>query len=148
MLPLVMSCVLGSSQVSSWLCLSESRCDKDLDTLSGYALCLPNLARLQTYRFAEHRPILCVEIKVSLCQGEGGAGQGNKRPDCEAASLLPGVNFTAQAIGIPHIGPHGPFPAPSSHRLGLLPAPSVTCTLVLCFLPLARPLDLGPFLVL
>ncbi|XP_028349942.1 inositol-pentakisphosphate 2-kinase isoform X3 [Physeter macrocephalus] len=41
----------------------ESRCDKDLDTLSGYALCLPNLARLQTYRFAEHRPILCVEIK-------------------------------------------------------------------------------------
>ncbi|KAM9700764.1 inositol-pentakisphosphate 2-kinase isoform 3-T4 [Dama dama] len=41
----------------------ESRCDKDLDTFSGYALCLPNLARLQTYRFAEHRPILCVEIK-------------------------------------------------------------------------------------
>lgn len=41
----------------------ESRCDKDLDTLSGYALCLPNLARLQTYHFAEHRPILCVEIK-------------------------------------------------------------------------------------
>ncbi|EPY77199.1 inositol-pentakisphosphate 2-kinase isoform 4 [Camelus ferus] len=43
--------------------LAESRCDKDLDTLSGYALCLPNLARLQTYRFTEHRPILCVEIK-------------------------------------------------------------------------------------
>ncbi|XP_045700875.1 protein bicaudal D homolog 2 isoform X2 [Phyllostomus hastatus] len=41
----------------------ESRCDKDLDTLSGYALCLPNLARLQTYHFADHRPILCVEIK-------------------------------------------------------------------------------------
>uniref|UniRef100_A0A4W2G2M0 Inositol-pentakisphosphate 2-kinase n=1 Tax=Bos indicus x Bos taurus TaxID=30522 RepID=A0A4W2G2M0_BOBOX len=41
----------------------ESRCDKDLDTLSGYALCLPNLARLQTYQFAERRPILCVEIK-------------------------------------------------------------------------------------
>ncbi|XP_037652879.1 inositol-pentakisphosphate 2-kinase isoform X2 [Choloepus didactylus] len=41
----------------------ESRCDKDLDTLSGYALCLPNLTRLQTYRFVEHRPILCVEIK-------------------------------------------------------------------------------------
>ncbi|XP_054514875.1 inositol-pentakisphosphate 2-kinase isoform X1 [Pan troglodytes] len=41
----------------------ESRCDKDLDTLSGYAMCLPNLTRLQTYRFAEHRPILCVEIK-------------------------------------------------------------------------------------
>ncbi|XP_045419113.1 inositol-pentakisphosphate 2-kinase isoform X2 [Lemur catta] len=41
----------------------ESRCDKDLDTLSGYAMCLPNLTRLQTYRFAEHWPILCVEIK-------------------------------------------------------------------------------------
>ncbi|XP_008577572.1 PREDICTED: inositol-pentakisphosphate 2-kinase [Galeopterus variegatus] len=41
----------------------ESRCDKDLDTLSGYAMCLPNLTRLQTYHFAEHRPILCVEIK-------------------------------------------------------------------------------------
>ncbi|KAL0606724.1 Inositol-pentakisphosphate 2-kinase [Plecturocebus cupreus] len=41
----------------------ESRCDKDLDTFSGYAMCLPNLTRLQTYRFAEHRPILCVEIK-------------------------------------------------------------------------------------
>ncbi|XP_076994895.1 inositol-pentakisphosphate 2-kinase [Tamandua tetradactyla] len=41
----------------------ESRCDKDLDTLSGYAMCLPNLTRLDTYRFAEHRPILCVEIK-------------------------------------------------------------------------------------
>ncbi|XP_021071688.1 inositol-pentakisphosphate 2-kinase [Mus pahari] len=41
----------------------ESRCDKDLDTLSGYAMCLPNLTRLQTFHFAEHRPILCVEIK-------------------------------------------------------------------------------------
>ncbi|KAM6214680.1 inositol-pentakisphosphate 2-kinase [Rhynchocyon petersi] len=41
----------------------ESRCDKDLDTLSGYAMCLPNLTRLQTYHFVEHRPILCVEIK-------------------------------------------------------------------------------------
>ncbi|XP_023563567.1 inositol-pentakisphosphate 2-kinase isoform X3 [Octodon degus] len=41
----------------------ESRCDKDLDTLSGYAMCLPNLTRLQTYCIAEHRPILCVEIK-------------------------------------------------------------------------------------
>ncbi|XP_027621322.1 inositol-pentakisphosphate 2-kinase [Tupaia chinensis] len=41
----------------------ESRCDKDLDTLSGYAMCLPNLTRLQTYRVAEHRPTLCVEIK-------------------------------------------------------------------------------------
>ncbi|XP_004717792.1 inositol-pentakisphosphate 2-kinase [Echinops telfairi] len=41
----------------------ESRCDKDLDTLSGYAMCLPNLTRLQTHHFVEHRPILCVEIK-------------------------------------------------------------------------------------
>uniref|UniRef100_A0A8C6N469 Inositol-pentakisphosphate 2-kinase n=1 Tax=Mus spicilegus TaxID=10103 RepID=A0A8C6N469_MUSSI len=41
----------------------ESRCDKDLDTFSGYAMCLPNLTRLQTFHFAEHRPILCVEIK-------------------------------------------------------------------------------------
>ncbi|KAK2501074.1 hypothetical protein MC885_004379 [Smutsia gigantea] len=67
--------------------LAESRCDKDLDTLSGYALCLPNLARLQTYRFAEHRPILCVEIKVNFCQwevvwGEGKAGPDSKSPKC------------------------------------------------------------------
>ncbi|XP_035748120.1 inositol-pentakisphosphate 2-kinase [Egretta garzetta] len=41
----------------------ESRCDKDMDTLSSYAMCLPNLTRLQTYRFVEHRPILCIEIK-------------------------------------------------------------------------------------
>ncbi|POI31710.1 hypothetical protein CIB84_004539, partial [Bambusicola thoracicus] len=41
----------------------ESRCDKDMDTLSGYAMCLPNLTRLQTYRFVEPRPILCIEIK-------------------------------------------------------------------------------------
>ncbi|XP_038596648.1 inositol-pentakisphosphate 2-kinase isoform X2 [Tachyglossus aculeatus] len=41
----------------------EFRCNKDLDTLSGYAMCLPNLTRLQTYHFVEHRPILCVEIK-------------------------------------------------------------------------------------
>jgi hypothetical protein len=56
---------------SRWplLCLPESRCDKDLDTLSGYAMCLPNLTRLQTYRFAEHRPILCVEIKVNFHGG-------------------------------------------------------------------------------
>ncbi|XP_053157051.1 inositol-pentakisphosphate 2-kinase isoform X2 [Hemicordylus capensis] len=38
----------------------ESRCDKDIDALSGYALCLPNLTRLH---FVEHRPILCIEIK-------------------------------------------------------------------------------------
>ncbi|NWT13511.1 IPPK kinase, partial [Vireo altiloquus] len=41
----------------------ECRCDKDMDTLSGYAMCLPNLTRLQTLRFAEPRPILCIEIK-------------------------------------------------------------------------------------
>uniref|UniRef100_A0A8C5KL49 Inositol-pentakisphosphate 2-kinase n=1 Tax=Jaculus jaculus TaxID=51337 RepID=A0A8C5KL49_JACJA len=40
----------------------ESFCDKDLDTLSGFAMYLPNLTRLQTYHFAEHRPILCIEI--------------------------------------------------------------------------------------
>lgn len=51
-------------------CFLESRCDKDLDTLSGYALCLPNLARLQTYHFVDHRPILCVEIKVSFVKGK------------------------------------------------------------------------------
>uniref|UniRef100_A0A5F8HDZ9 Inositol-pentakisphosphate 2-kinase n=1 Tax=Monodelphis domestica TaxID=13616 RepID=A0A5F8HDZ9_MONDO len=62
----------------------ESRCDKDLDTLSGYAMCLPNLTRLHTSHFAEHRPILCVEIKVSwpgrghnlgLWAGSGAPGQ-------------------------------------------------------------------------
>ena len=58
---------LADRQLSSSVCFPESRCDKDLDTLSGYALCLPNLARLQTYQFAERRPILCVEIKVSIC---------------------------------------------------------------------------------
>ncbi|EAX08289.1 hCG1648309, isoform CRA_a [Homo sapiens] len=42
----------------------ESHCDKDLDTLSGYSMCLLHLTRLQTYHFSEHhRPILCVEIK-------------------------------------------------------------------------------------
>lgn len=74
--------VMGSSRISCTdlqviflLCFLESRCDKDLDTLSGYALCLPNLARLQTYHFAEHRPILCVEIKVKFCRGENGVGK-------------------------------------------------------------------------
>ncbi|KAK9406256.1 inositol-pentakisphosphate 2-kinase [Crotalus adamanteus] len=38
----------------------ESRCDKDMDTLSGYALCLPNLTRMH---FVEHRPKFCIEIK-------------------------------------------------------------------------------------
>ncbi|XP_030062976.1 inositol-pentakisphosphate 2-kinase [Microcaecilia unicolor] len=41
----------------------ESRCDKEMDSFSGYALCLPDLTRLQTYHFVEHRPILCIEIK-------------------------------------------------------------------------------------
>lgn len=40
----------------------ESRCDKEMDALSGYALCLPNLTRMH---FVEHRPKLCIEIKVS-----------------------------------------------------------------------------------
>ncbi|KAM5148446.1 inositol-pentakisphosphate 2-kinase [Mantella aurantiaca] len=40
----------------------ESRCEKEMD-ISGYAMCLPNLTRLQTFPFIEHRPIFCVEIK-------------------------------------------------------------------------------------
>ncbi|XP_053325591.1 inositol-pentakisphosphate 2-kinase [Spea bombifrons] len=40
----------------------ESRCEKEMD-VSGYAMCLPNLTRLQTFPFIEHRPIFCVEIK-------------------------------------------------------------------------------------
>ncbi|KAM4652716.1 inositol-pentakisphosphate 2-kinase [Discoglossus pictus] len=40
----------------------ESRCDKEMD-VSGYAMCLPNLTRLQTFPFIEHRPIICIEIK-------------------------------------------------------------------------------------
>lgn len=52
----------------------ESRCDKDMDTLSGYAMCLPNLTRLQTYRFVEHRPILCIEIKVPMEEKVLGGG--------------------------------------------------------------------------
>ncbi|TEA40362.1 hypothetical protein DBR06_SOUSAS26010023 [Sousa chinensis] len=81
----VMKEFLGENYVHcglfSLLCFPESRCDKDLDTLSGYALCLPNLARLQTYHFAEHRPILCVEIKVNFCQGGNGVGEKGK-PKC------------------------------------------------------------------
>ncbi|XP_078517508.1 inositol-pentakisphosphate 2-kinase [Lissotriton helveticus] len=41
----------------------ESRCDKAMDILSGYAMCLPNLTRLQTCHLVEHRPIVCIEIK-------------------------------------------------------------------------------------
>ncbi|KAM8931094.1 inositol-pentakisphosphate 2-kinase [Pelodytes ibericus] len=40
----------------------ESRCEKEMD-VSGYAMCLPNLTRLQTFPFIEHRPIYCIEIK-------------------------------------------------------------------------------------
>ncbi|KAM9324114.1 inositol-pentakisphosphate 2-kinase [Gastrophryne carolinensis] len=40
----------------------ESRCEKEID-VSGYAMCLPNLTRLQTFPFIEHRPIFCIEIK-------------------------------------------------------------------------------------
>ncbi|MEE6502775.1 hypothetical protein FKM82_004633 [Ascaphus truei] len=40
----------------------ESRCDKEMD-VSGYAMCLPNLTRLQTFPFVELRPIFCIEIK-------------------------------------------------------------------------------------
>ncbi|XP_053577160.1 inositol-pentakisphosphate 2-kinase [Bombina bombina] len=40
----------------------ESRCEKEMD-VSGYAMCLPNLTRLQTFPFVEHRPIFCIEIK-------------------------------------------------------------------------------------
>uniref|UniRef100_A0A8C7NQ19 Inositol-pentakisphosphate 2-kinase n=1 Tax=Oncorhynchus mykiss TaxID=8022 RepID=A0A8C7NQ19_ONCMY len=42
----------------------ESRCDKVMDTLSGCALCLPNLTQLSSCCCCrEHRPPLCIEIK-------------------------------------------------------------------------------------
>ncbi|KAK1161452.1 inositol-pentakisphosphate 2-kinase-like [Acipenser oxyrinchus oxyrinchus] len=41
----------------------ESRCDKVMDIFSGYALCLPNLTKLQTCHFSESVPPLCIEIK-------------------------------------------------------------------------------------
>lgn len=41
----------------------ELRCDKVMDTFSGYALCLPNLTQLSGCQFGDHRPPLCVEIK-------------------------------------------------------------------------------------
>lgn len=113
-------------------CFLESRCDKDLDTLSGYALCLPNLARLQTYHFAEHRPILCVEIKVKFCQGRSVWGK-RERLGQVVNPYLSGVHFPREAPGSPHAGPHSPFSgAPSSQRLSLLPTPSMhtTCTLL------------------
>ncbi|KAL4646354.1 inositol-pentakisphosphate 2-kinase-like [Arapaima gigas] len=40
----------------------ESRTDKVMDTLSGWALCLPNLTQLPDH-LGEHRPALCIEIK-------------------------------------------------------------------------------------
>ncbi|KAG8436253.1 hypothetical protein GDO86_007378 [Hymenochirus boettgeri] len=40
----------------------ESRCEKEMD-VSGYAMCLPNLTRLQTFPFLECRPIFSIEIK-------------------------------------------------------------------------------------
>ncbi|XP_063071151.1 inositol-pentakisphosphate 2-kinase [Engraulis encrasicolus] len=41
----------------------ELRCDKVMDTFSGYALCLPNLTHLNSCHFDDHRIPLCVEIK-------------------------------------------------------------------------------------
>ncbi|XP_062400701.1 inositol-pentakisphosphate 2-kinase [Sardina pilchardus] len=41
----------------------ELRCDKVMDTFSGYALCLPNLTHLNARHFGDHRLPLCVEIK-------------------------------------------------------------------------------------
>ncbi|KAL2091521.1 hypothetical protein ACEWY4_013784 [Coilia grayii] len=41
----------------------ELRCDKVMDTFSGYALCLPNLTHLNACHFDDHRLPLCVEIK-------------------------------------------------------------------------------------
>lgn len=49
-------------------------------------MCLPNLTRLQTYRFAEHRPILCVEIKVNSGRRLMWA-RGVLVSDCEAISV-------------------------------------------------------------
>ncbi|XP_018593033.1 inositol-pentakisphosphate 2-kinase-like [Scleropages formosus] len=40
----------------------ESRTDKVMDTLSGWAMCLPNLTQLPDH-LSEHRPPLCIEIK-------------------------------------------------------------------------------------
>ncbi|XP_028680114.1 inositol-pentakisphosphate 2-kinase isoform X1 [Erpetoichthys calabaricus] len=41
----------------------ESRCDKMMDTFSGYALCLPNLTKLPAFHFSEKQSSLCIEIK-------------------------------------------------------------------------------------
>lgn len=134
----------ADSQVFSWLCLSESRCDKDLDTLSGYALCLPNLARLQTYHFAEHRPILCVEIKVNLHQGED-VGEGERG----SVSLCLECTLQQKLLGSPCWALR-PLPGPQlpSIQLASCSSMSVTCTLLLWVPPLDRASALGPFLVL
>lgn len=44
---------------------AELRCDKVMDTFSGCGLCLPNLTYLSPCHFGDHRPPLCVEIKVT-----------------------------------------------------------------------------------
>ncbi|XP_072277347.1 inositol-pentakisphosphate 2-kinase [Pyxicephalus adspersus] len=55
----VMKQFLGENYVHHGV---KSRCEKEMD-IGGYAMCLPNLTRLQTFPFVEHRPIFCVEIK-------------------------------------------------------------------------------------
>lgn len=101
-------------------CFPESRCDKDLDTLSGYALCLPNLARLQTYRFAEHRPILCVEIKVNFWQWEVVWGEGKVSPGSESMSHLLEHTFHSSSCSLgPFLRPRPP-PAPKDSACFLL----------------------------
>lgn len=45
---------------------AELRCDKVMDTFSGCGLCLPNLTQLPLHHLRDHRPPICVEIKVNL----------------------------------------------------------------------------------
>uniref|UniRef100_A0A4W3HU47 Inositol-pentakisphosphate 2-kinase n=1 Tax=Callorhinchus milii TaxID=7868 RepID=A0A4W3HU47_CALMI len=40
-----------------------SRCNKVMDTFSGYTLCLPDLTKFQSCQRIERRPPLCIEIK-------------------------------------------------------------------------------------
>lgn len=119
------------------LCLLESRCDKDLDTLSGYALCLPNLARLQTYHFAEHRPILCVEIKVKFCKREWCGEKGKVGSSCESMDL-PEHTFPQKLL----------LSSQDQHLLGTPSASHsfhhTTCSILLWFLPPASPRDMAP----
>lgn len=44
---------------------AELRCDKVMDTFSGCGLCLPNLTQLPLHHLRDHRPPICVEIKVN-----------------------------------------------------------------------------------